>query len=70
MNLGRDHLPGGMADEEPSDGIVVGQAAAAQLEHEARYGREMAQRLDELMRLHREGHQIVYQDLVDLRGDV
>lgn len=46
------------------------EAARAHLQHEARYGREVAQRLDELMRRHREGASIEYADLLRVRGDV
>jgi hypothetical protein len=77
---GRDYSRGGAGPEEENGrgwgGLVASRAEIraeqqqAKLEHEARYGREMAQRLDEVMRKHREGHRIDYSDLLHVRGDV
>ncbi len=68
----RDRIPGEMTNFE---GIVfVGAepaSAQAQLEHDARYGREVAQRLDALMLACREErHAPTYADLLSVRGEV
>jgi hypothetical protein len=48
----------------------LGDQQQAQLEHEARYGREVVQRLDALMEAHRDGREVSYADLQAVRGDV
>jgi hypothetical protein len=61
--------------QTPNDAAAIPRAKAGsnttQLEHEARYGREIAQRLDELMRVCREDrHAPSYADLLAVRGEV
>ena len=55
-------------DTFPSRAEIAEERRQFQLEHDARYGREVVARLEALMQRHREGDRIEYADLVAVVG--